>query len=323
MHDPFGDHAQGGRGAPSALPAGDSLAPPVGPSGPPGPPAGAPLDSSLGPVANDWPVWTGFVALLSALMLAAVGGLIVDIPAVVLGVNISSHIPPGLELADTVVQDVAFVLTVVLFAQLGGRAVRSWQFGLCPTPARRAAGLVALTILAFLAFSVIWAVAVNTPKEKLLEQLGANETTLLLALSALLTTVIAPISEEILFRGYIFAALSKWKGWLPAAAITGVLFGGVHAGSAPVADLVPLAVLGFALCMLYRRTGSLYPCIATHSLNNSLAFGVLEGWGWQIPVLMVAALATIWLLALISRQIGLISAVSPNVAVAPTSYDRP
>jgi membrane protease YdiL (CAAX protease family) len=281
-------------------------------------------DSMASSPANDWPVWTGFAALLGALVLAAVGGLIVDIPAIVLGVRItSSHTPPGLELADTVVQDVAFVLTVVLFAQLGGRTVRSWQFGLRPTPARRAAGLVVLTILAFLLFSVIWAVAVNTPKEKLLEQLGANETTLLLALSALLTTVIAPISEEILFRGYIFAALSKWKGWLPAAAITGVLFGGVHAGSAPVADLIPLAVLGFALCMLYRRTGSLYPCIATHSLNNSLAFGVLEGWGWQIPVLMVAALATIWLLALISRQIGLISAVPPNVAVTPTSYDHP
>lgn len=288
------------------------------------PPVVASEDSMVGPPANDWPVWTGFAALLGALVLAAVGGLIVDIPAIVLGVRItSSHTPPGLELAGTVVQDVAFVLTVVLFAQLGGRTVRSWQFGLRPTPARRAAGLVVLTILAFLLFSVIWAVAVNTPREKVLEQLGANETTLLLALSALLTTVIAPISEEILFRGYIFAALSKWKGWLPAAAITGVLFGGVHAGSAPAADLIPLAVLGFALCALYRRTGSLYPCIATHSLNNSLAFGVLEKWGWQIPVLMVVALATIWLLAMISRQIGLISAVPPNVAVAPTPYDRP
>jgi uncharacterized protein len=281
-------------------------------------------DSLVGLPANDWPVWTGFAALLGALVLAAVGGLIVNIPAIVLGVRItSSHTPPGLELADTVAQDVAFVLTVVLFAQLGGRTVRSWQFGLRPTPARRAAGLVVLTILAFLLFSVIWAVAVNTPKEKLLEQLGANETTLLLVLSALLTTVIAPISEEILFRGYIFAALSKWKGWLPAAAITGVLFGGVHAGSAPVADLIPLAVLGFALCMLYRRTASLYPCIATHSLNNSLAFGVLEKWGWQIPLLMVVALATIWLFAMISRQIGLISAAPPNVAVAPTPYDHP
>ena len=298
LYQPPGEHAQRGRGAPPALPA--------------------------GPPANDWPVWTGFVALLAALVLAAVGGLIVDIPAIVLGVKVSSsHVPPGLELADTIVQDVAFVLTVVLFAQLGGRTVRSWQLGLRPTPALRAAGLVALTILAFVAFSVIWAEAVNTPKEKLLEQLGANKTTLLLALSALLTTVIAPISEEILFRGYIFAAFSKWKGWLPAAAITGVLFGGVHAGSAPVADLVPLAVLGFALCMLYRRTASLYPCIATHSLNNSFAFGLLEKWGWQIPVLMVGALATIWLLASISRQIGLISAAPPNAAVVPTAYDNP
>jgi membrane protease YdiL (CAAX protease family) len=254
-----------------------------------------------------------------------VGGLIVDIPAIVLGVKISSsHTPPGLELADTVVQDFAFVLTVVLFARLGGRTAHSWQFGLRPTPARRAAGLVALTILAFLAFSVIWAVALDvSTKEKLLEQLGANETALLLALSALLTTVIAPVCEEILFRGYIFAALCKWKGWLPAAAITGVLFGGVHAGSAPVADLIPLGVLGFMLCMLYRRTGSLYPCIAAHSLNNSIAFGALEGWGWQVPLLMVGALATIGLLVWLARQIGLISAVPASAAVVPSAYDHP
>lgn len=320
LHDPFGEHAQRGRG-PSVPPAGRAPVPPVGP---PVPQTGDTLGLPLGPPVNDWPVWTGFAALFGALVLAAVGGLIVDIPAIAAGVKISSsHTPPGLELADTVVQDVAFVLTVVLFAQLGGRAVRSWQFGLCPTPARRAAGLVVLTILAFLLFSVIWAAAVNVPKEKLLEQLGTNQTTLLLALSALLTTVIAPISEEILFRGYIFAALSKWKGWLPAAAITGVLFGGVHAGSAPVADLIPLALLGFALCALYRRTGSLYPCIAAHSLNNSLAFGVLEKWGWQIPLLMFAALVTIGLAALIARQVGLISEAPPRVPVVPTAYDPP
>jgi membrane protease YdiL (CAAX protease family) len=313
LHVPPGDHAQRGRG-PSVPSAGNALAPPAGP---PAPPDG----SRLEPPANDWAAWTGPVALVAALVLAAVGALIVDIPALVLGVEISAkHTPPGIELADTVVQDVAFVLTVILFAQLGGRTVRSWQFGFRPTPARRAAGLVALTIFAFLAFSTVWALALDvSTKEKLLEQLGANETTLLLALSALLTTVIAPICEETLFRGYIFAALSKWKGWLPAALITGVLFGGVHAGSAPVVDLIPLAVLGFALCLLYRRTGSLYPCIATHSLNNSLAFGVLEGWSWQIPLLMVGALATIWLLDVVARRIGLIGDAPIADAVVSTS----
>ena len=62
----------------------------------------------------------------------------------------------------------------------------------------------------------------------------------------------------------------------------------MHAGSAPALDLVPLAALGFGLCLLYRYTGSLYPCIVAHSLNNSIAFASLEGWGWQVPVLIVA-----------------------------------
>jgi membrane protease YdiL (CAAX protease family) len=278
-----------------------------------------------GPAANDWAVWTGFGVLVAALVLAAVGGLIVDIPALVLGVKLSSeHTPPGLELADTVVQDVVFVLTAIMFAQLGGRQVRSWQFGFRPTPLRRAVGLAALTIVAFLIFSAIWVVALNVKEEdtKLLNALGANETAFLLAASALLTTVIAPICEETLFRGYIFAALSKWKGWIPGAVVTGVLFGAVHVGSAPVEDLVPLGVLGFALCFLYRRTGSLYPCIAVHSLNNSFAFGALEKWGWQIPLLMVGSLALIALLAWLGHRVGLISAPPVPEAVVSSAYDH-
>ncbi len=84
-----------------------------------------------------------------------------------------------------------------------------------------------------------------------------------------------------------------------------MLFGGVHAGSAPALDLVPLGVLGFGLCLLYRATGSLYPCIAAHCVNNSLAFGSLENWGWQIPVLMASSLLVLGLLALALTRAGL------------------
>lgn len=305
---------------------------------PAGPLADAPVDASVdgsrrmfasgawvGLPANDWRPWTGFAALAAALVLAAVGGLIVDIPAVALGVKINAeHTPPGIELADTVVQDVVFVLTVVLFAQLGGRRARSWQFGFRPTALRRAAGLVVLALIAFLFFSELWALILNeSTKEKLLEQLGANETPLLLASSALLTTVIAPICEETLFRGYIFPALAKWKGWLPGALVTGVLFGGVHYGSAPVIDLVPLGMLGFVLCLLYRRTGSLYPGIATHSLNNSIAFGALEGWSVaQTVLLMVGALVVIAAFALLFRALGVISEMPTRTVVSSTAYDR-
>jgi uncharacterized protein len=279
-------------------------------------PAPEPASSAL----PKWPPWTAPAALASGLVLAAVGGLIVDIPALALGVSITaSHVPPGLVIADTVVQDVAFVAAAVFFAQLGGRGVSAWQFGLRPTPFWRAARLVGVALLAFLLFSVIWGAVFHSGKEKLLEQLGTSESALLLVLSAGLTCVVAPICEELLFRGYIFTALRNWRGTWPAAIITGIVFGGIHVGSAPAIDLVPLAGLGFALCLLYRYTGSLYPCIAAHSLNNSVAFGSLEGWGWQIPILIVAALALIALLALAMMRLGVISAEPPPALAGPST----
>src|SRR5208283_3893878 len=112
---------------------------------------------------TDWPWWTAPLALLGGLVLAAVGGLLVDIPALVFGASITaSHVPAGLEIVDTVVQDVAFVLAAVFCAQMGGRTVRSWQFGLRPTALRRAVGLVVLTLLGFLLFSLVWATSLHT-----------------------------------------------------------------------------------------------------------------------------------------------------------------
>jgi CAAX protease family protein len=282
--------------------------------------------NGLAPPPNDsasqalpWPAWTAPLALIGALVLAALAGAIVDIPAVALGAKISSsHTPPGLVIADTFVQDVAFVVAAVFCAQLGGRVVRAWQFGLRPPRQgwRYAAKAILLLVVAFVVFSAVWAAVFHPSEEKLLEQLGSNEGTGLLVLSAGLTCVIAPIGEEFLFRGFIFTALRSWRGTGPAALITGVLFGAVHAGSAPALYLVPLAALGVGLCLLYRRTGSLYPCFLAHSLNNSLAFSLMEHWTWQIPVLVVSALAGIWALVLLARRVGLITPEPAAVGAA-------
>src|SRR5271167_3418322 len=101
-----------------------------------GPPAGGPMpqESSGGKMSRSpvvpWSPWTAPAALLSGLALALVGGLVVDIPALALGVSITtSHVPAGLEIADTVVQDGAFILAAILFARVGGHTVRAWQFG--------------------------------------------------------------------------------------------------------------------------------------------------------------------------------------------------
>ncbi len=287
-------------------------------------PAGAdPEGPEPGP--RGWPPWSAPAALFGGIVLAAVGGLVVDIPAALFfGVKIGSEsLPGGLEIIDTAVQDVAFVAAVVFFAQLGGRGFAAWQLGLRPTRLWPAVGAVVLAVVGFIVFEALWASVLEvSTKEKLLEQLGSNSSALLLLASAALTCVLAPICEEILFRGYFFAALSNWKGWLPAAIVTGIVFGGVHAGSAPVVDLIPLGVLGFVLCVLYRWSGSLYPCIAVHVLNNCIAFGALEGWGvGQTGLLMLAALGSVAAIALVLRRTGVIG--DPPLATAVLAGDVP
>jgi uncharacterized protein len=273
-----------------------------------------------------WSPWLAFGALITGLVIATVGALLIDIPALALGVKVTeSHTPPGIVIADTTVQDLGFIGAAVFFAQLGGRRVGAWQFGLRPTRVGRWLGPFLATVVGFIVFLELWSLGVHTTKEKLLETLGTHESTLLLVLSAALTCVVAPICEEFLFRGFIFRALRNWRGTLPAALITGLLFGGVHAGSAPASDLPPLAVFGFLLCLLYRYSGSLYPCIALHSMNNSVSFASLEEWsvGGGLA-LLVGSLVVIWLLALTLRRIGVIGRPPPREpAPAPAYAYRP
>ena len=186
----------------------------------------------------------------------------------------------------------------MILASWGGRKVDAWQFGLRPTPARRAVGLVALLLFVLPGVLLAWGeLAEHHGRRRCSTSSAPTATALLLVPSAGLTCVIAPICEEFLFRGYIFSALRNWRGVWPAAILTGLIFGGVHATSAPALDLVPLAALGVGLCLLYWRTGSLYPCIAAHCLNNALAFGTLEHWRWpKVGLLVVCALALVALL---------------------------
>ena len=59
----------------------------------------------------------------------------------------------------------------------------------------------------------------------------------------------------VLLPRLLFTALRNWKGIWPAAILTGLVFGGIHAGSSPAGFLVPLAVLGFAAVRPLRADG--------------------------------------------------------------------
>jgi membrane protease YdiL (CAAX protease family) len=84
---------------------------------------------------------------------------------------------------------------------------------------------------------------------------------LCLALVALV--VIAPLAEELTFRGLCFATMGRYS--LPGSA---ALFALAH--GLPVL-LAPIFVAGLALGWLRARTGSLYPGLAVHMLLNAIA----------------------------------------------------
>jgi uncharacterized protein len=91
-------------------------------------------------------------------------------------------------------------------------------------------------------------------------------------LVAFAAAVLAPIAEEIYFRGYVFRAYLAQKGPLQAYLFSSVLFALVHLN---LQAFVPIFVVGLFLAFLYQRTGSVLPGMIAHAFNNAVAFTVL------------------------------------------------
>lgn len=235
------------------------------------------------PRGFEW--WTPFVALLAAYGIAIV---FVAILAGATG-NTDGDLPPGITLVATFVQDALLVGAMVGFALLTGVRVTPATFGLRRVPPRRALLAAGAAFVVFYVFLVAWAQLQPDAKDDLLDDLGAKDSTSALLAVAVLVCIVAPIVEELFFRGFLFPALGRVMHWVPAALLAGAIFGGIHAGGTPAIFLVPLAVLGFVLCVLYRRTGSLLPGMGVHAFNNALTLGV--GLSWDVAGVLAALVA--------------------------------
>jgi len=272
---------------------------PERPEGAPPPRAGGPED--LPP----WRPWTALAAVVAALAIPLVLSVVAAVVAAAAGRELDEELPNELLIALTYLQDVGFIAVALLFARLV-RPPSAADFGLRTTAFWRALGLIVAVYVGFTLFAGAWTTALGIDEEQTqLETLGVDESTLALVLVMVVVTILAPLAEEVLFRGYMFTALRNWAGVWPAALVTGAVFGAIHAGSTPVGLLVPLAVFGVGLCLLYAWTRSLYPCIALHAVNNAVAFGVSVEWTWQIAPLVVGATAASLVLAwLLGRALG-------------------
>ena len=97
-----------------------------------------------------------------------------------------------------------------------------------------------------------------------------------LPLAVFLIVVVAPITEELFFRGFVFTGLVSrsrvgertTRPALPvlsAAVVSGLLWAVIHG---QVGLVVPIAGIGVLLALLYERTGSLWSAILVHAAFN-------------------------------------------------------
>lgn len=87
-------------------------------------------------------------------------------------------------------------------------------------------------------------------------------------LTLLVGAVVAPLAEEVFFRGFMYGGLRARLGVPAAVLITSVFFAALHLD---IQFFLPILILGIFLALLYEMTGSLYPGMILHVGNNLIA----------------------------------------------------
>ena len=233
------------------------------PAAPPAPPE---LPEGVDPFPR-WPLWYGPFGIACGFATGIVGAFMLALPmlgiASVTEASFEDTIPALGQLA-TVVQDVGLVAVALLLADRTAPP-RAWHFGLRRPRAWPAVGWAVLALAAFWVFVLPLELLPEGPSEEISPKVGL----VLLVIVGAVLIVVAPVTEEFFFRGFLYRSLRSRMAVLPAAAVDGMVFGLLHAPNGLIA--VPLiSILGFIMCLLYERTGSLYPCIAVHAAHNTL-----------------------------------------------------
>jgi membrane protease YdiL (CAAX protease family) len=250
--------------------------------------------------------------VLAGLLAGIVGTIIVDLAA-----GGASNPGPAATVIADIVFDLGFVAAALWIVSRVGR-LRPADFGDRRVRLRTAFTAFWVSAVAYYLVTAVYAAIFRPPNDKLPSDLGVTHSTAALIAAAVFVCVVAPVCEEFFFRGFFFGVLRRIRvivmgrevGTWIAAVLTGILFGLAHLGSAPIQDLIPLGFLGFVLCLIRWRTGSLYPCMALHSANNALALGVNQ-LSWSAAAIAGLVLGSWLVIGVITGPLG---ARSPSIA---------
>jgi len=232
--------------------------PPVDPPGPPG-------RRRLWP-ARDL-VWLALSAIgltaLAALAANAFGGGddITEIQLLLVGSSLALALPAGLLVAARPARRSAVGLVRTTLRE-HGRAL-TWLLALFP-----------LTVVVTLALQAVIGTEQHPQAGMMLDRMTPGQ----LAFAAGFTVLAVPFAEELIFRGVLLSALLERGPPDPiarqrrAVIVSSVLFGLVHFEPQ---IMIQTGLLGAAAALLRLRSGSLWPAVTLHAVNNAVATAVL------------------------------------------------
>ena len=141
-----------------------------------------------------------------------------------------------------------------------------------PTSWKRAAGIAVLILIAVFVVGGVVDQFGNPQKEQgLIPQNWDSSKIAPFAAFAFVVVIVAPIVEELQFRGVGYGLLERF-GPTAAVLLVGLAFGLVHG---LIAGFPVIFVFGTGLAYLRSRTDSIYPCMLLHASFN--AFGLIVG----------------------------------------------
>jgi membrane protease YdiL (CAAX protease family) len=88
-------------------------------------------------------------------------------------------------------------------------------------------------------------------------------------IAGVIIVVVAPLCEEIFFRGYLYPPMRRFLGVWGAALVNGLIFSAVHFS---LFGLIGRTLAGAIFCLLYEQNDNLWSPIAAHAVNNFVAF---------------------------------------------------
>lgn len=174
--------------------------------------------------------------------------------------------------------------------------------------------IVVPIVLMGLSFNVLTGVFLSLipVSEELMESYEISSSSVLgdnFFLMAVGTVIVAPLVEEIIFRGLAYTRMKKGMPALAAMVLSAALFGAAHG---QLLWMLYTSVFGMVLVWVFERSGSLVPCILLH-MGYNLCSVLLSFLPEEAPdfagavlilgALMVAVASTVWFCKITKRAV--------------------